>query len=151
MTVTPSVSKIFVTEVTLERSGGTTVTFAPHTTTVYEFTLAQAGDDPASRADIGIGTDDIALKGRNLTLTVHSLGAKDTPGGTAMLEDGSGRVLASAPIPAIAAPTDLAPRTATVRLALPAGASPGSLRVRIALTGDAKAVTVRNNSLPLAK
>ncbi len=133
----------------LERSATTTVSFAPHVTTELEFTLVKAGEDTATRPDIGIGADDVAVKGRTVTVTVHSLGAKDAPAGTATLVDASGHVLASTPIPAIAAPLDLTPKTARVRLMAPAGAAPAF--VQIALAGDAREVTLLNNRVPLGK
>ena len=55
-------------------------------------------------------------------------------------------MLASAPVPALPAPTDLTPRTATVTLPLPKGAGPG-LRLRI--VSDAAEVTQRNNVVML--
>jgi hypothetical protein len=131
----------------LERSASTRVTFAPHATTEIEFTLKTPGDDVTTRPDLGIGSDDVVVKGGRLAVTVHSLGARDTTGGTLTVEDASGKPLASAAIPALAAPLDLLPRTATVRLALPKGA----VRVRVALPGNAPEVTLRNNMAALPR
>ena len=47
--------------VTLERSASVPVTFAPGTTTVLDFALAEAAAPVESRADLGIGTDDVRL------------------------------------------------------------------------------------------
>jgi hypothetical protein len=129
----------------LERSAATRVTFAPHATTEIEFTLKTPGGDVATRPDLGIGSDDVAVKGGKLSVTVHSLGATDAKGGTLTIEDASGKALATAPIPALAAPLDLTPKTATVRLALPKGAT----RVRVALPGNAPEVTQLNNVVKL--
>ena len=131
----------------LERSAATRVTFAPHATTEIEFLLKTAGEDVAARPDLGIGSDDLVVKGGRIAVTVHSLGARDVPGGTLVIEDEAGKALATAAIPALAAPTDLVPRTATLRLALPRGAA----RVRVALPGDAPEVTLRNNLVPLPR
>ncbi len=137
------------TALDLERSASTSVTFAPRTTTVLEFALAEAGPPTSGRPDIGIGADDVAMKGRTVTVTVHSLGAADAPGGTALLEDASGRVIARAAIPPLAAPRDLDPKTAQVRLTVPAGGAAAS--VRIALDGDAREITLANNRVTLAR
>jgi hypothetical protein len=137
-------------DVTLERSASVRVSFAPHATTTYEFTLNKASGDVADRPDLGIGRDDVALNGRSVTVAVHSLGAKAASGGTATLVARDGRVLAMARVPDLAAPTDLLPKIATVRLALPAGVAPRDVEVRVALPGDAAEVTRLNNMVPLA-
>ncbi|MBB4087720.1 LamG-like jellyroll fold domain-containing protein [Sphingomonas carotinifaciens] len=131
--------------VPLERSLGTQVVFAPRTTTVYDFALAEPGTPVEDRADLGIGTDDVVANGRGIALTVHSLGARPVPGGEARLLAADGRVLATAVIPAMAAPTDLRPRT--TRLRLPR--RPGAATVEVALAGDAAEVTRLNNRVPL--
>ncbi|MFV0624368.1 LamG-like jellyroll fold domain-containing protein [Sphingomonas sp. ac-8] len=137
-------------QLTLERSASTEVVFAPGTTTVLDFALDQPGSPVAQRPDLGIGTDDVAVQGRRVTVTVHSLGALPAEGGVATLVDGDGRERARAAVPALAAPTDLTPKTATVRLTVPAGVDPSTLSVRVALPGDAAEVTRRNNQVPLA-
>ena len=133
------------TTLPLERSLGTTVAFAPHTTTVYDVTLAKPTGPVEQRPDIGIGRDDVVRNGRGLTVTVHSLGAQPTTGGTLTVRGADGAVLATSAIPPLAAPTDLRPRTATVRIAAPAKAT----SVEIALPGDAPEVTRLNNRVAL--
>jgi len=136
-------------DVTLERSAGLRVTFAPHTTTTLTFTLVKPGDASETRADLGIGRGDVTVKGRTVTIRVHSLGAKPTGGGQAMLVANDGRTLATMPLPPLAPPRDLAPRTATVRLTLPGGVQAANVAVRVALPGNAPEVTMLNNSVPL--
>ena len=136
--------------VTLERSAGVDVQFAPGTTTVYDFKLTQPGAPVTERPDLGIGVDDVRVSGARVSVTVHSLGAQPVAGGTATLIDGTGHTFASAPIPAIAAPLDLLPRTALVRLAIPPRTA-GALSVRVALPGDAAEVTMLNNVVPLPR
>ncbi|MEG3150047.1 LamG-like jellyroll fold domain-containing protein [Sphingomonas sp. ZT3P38] len=131
-------------EIQLERSASIPLVFAPGET-VFEFALKTPGLPTEQRADLGIGTDDVVVAKRKVTLTVHSLGALDADGGSVMLEDGAGRVLATAPVPPLAAPLDLLPKTATVKLALPAGA----VRVRVALAGGAAETTLLNNVVAL--
>ncbi|WBO23740.1 LamG-like jellyroll fold domain-containing protein [Sphingomonas abietis] len=132
-------------DVTLERGAGVDIAFPPHQTIVYDFTLATPGDDPAARPDIGLSGEDLALRGDRLSVTAHSLGAKATPGGTAIVEDAAGHVVARAPIPPLAAPTDLEPKTATVAIRLPHGTPTPGLRVRLTLDGDPAETSATNN------
>jgi hypothetical protein len=134
-------------EVMLERSGSIEVSFAPHATTVMEFTLETPGLPTERRADLGIGVDDVRVAGRSVEVTVHSLGAIAAPGGRVELVDASGKVVGSANAPTLAAPLDLLPRTAVVRLPLPAGAAVG-WRVRVMLP-DTPEVTLLNNIVAL--
>jgi hypothetical protein len=136
-------------EVDLERSAAVPVEFAPGKTTTIEFTLVKPGVPTEQRADVGIGTDDLVLAKRALTVTVHSLGAIDAGGGTVTLENAAGQALATAAVPAIAAPRDLLPKTAQVRLSLPAGVAATGLRVRVALAGNAPEITMLNNVVPV--
>jgi len=64
--------------------------------------------------------------------------------GTAVLEDAGGRELARIEIPAMAAPTDLVPKTTTVALPLPTGNRSG-LKVRVRLADGGAEVTQLNN------
>ncbi|HUD28217.1 MAG TPA: LamG-like jellyroll fold domain-containing protein [Novosphingobium sp.] len=134
-------------EVELERSGSLPVSFAAGTTTVMTFALKQkAATQPEDRPDLGIGADDVVRKGNRIGVTVHSLGSVPAPAGTATLETAEGKVLASTAIPALAAPLDLQPRTATVTLPVPTG-TVGPLHVRVS-TG-APEVTRRNDVVVL--
>lgn len=118
--------------VAFERSLGTQVVLAPRQATVIDMKLTSAGDDPAKRADLGVGRGDVTVKGSAITAVVHSLGAQDAAPAKLELVDASGKVLASAPTPALKAPRDLLPKTASVKLKIPAGAKVQGLRVRIA-------------------
>ena len=135
-------------EVTLERSGSVEISFAPRTTTVLEFTLETPGVPTERRADLGIGVDDVKVAGRSVEVTVHSLGALPANGGRAELVDATGNVAASVAVPTLDAPTDLTPKTASVRMPLPAGAGTG-WRVRVALPDGAPEVTWLNNVVAL--
>jgi hypothetical protein len=137
-------------EMPLERSASTRVSFAPHATTTLDFSLVSAGTPPEQRPDIGIGTDDVVLKGRSVRLTVHSLGSVDAPAGVATIEDAHGHVLATAPIPPIAAPRDLVPHFAAVTLRLPSAPASG-LRAKIRFANGAAEVTMLNNEVPLVR
>lgn len=93
--------------------------------------LTKAGDDPARRADLGVGHGDVTLKGSVVTAKVHSLGAQDTSAAKLELLGASGQVLATAAIPPLKAPRDLLPKTASVKLKIPAGVKGSGLRLRI--------------------
>ncbi len=134
--------------VSLERSASTPVVFAPGTTTVLDFALVTPGTPVDTRPDLGIGSDDVVVKGRSVTVTVHSLGARDTDGGTATLVDATGAIVARATIAPLAAPLDLRPRTTTVKLAIPGGAR-RPVSVHVSLPGDAAEITQANNSVTL--
>ncbi len=134
--------------VSLERSASTPVVFAPGTTTVLDFALVTPGTPVDTRPDLGIGTDDVVVKGRSVTVTVHSLGARHTNGGTATLVDAAGAIVARATIAPLAAPLDLRPRTTTVKLSIPGGART-PVSVHVALPGDAAEITQANNSVTL--
>jgi len=135
-------------ELTLERSASTTLRFAPGQSQVFEFELAQAGTPVEQRSDLGIGRGDVRVDGRQVQVTVHSLGHVATGVGAAVLEDAKGRELARVEIPSLAAPSDLVPKTTTVSLPLPAGDHRG-LRVRVMQADGAAEVTQRNNVVTL--
>jgi hypothetical protein len=115
---------------------------------VLEFTLETPGVPTERRADLGIGVDDVKVTGRSVEVTVHSLGALPASGGRAELVDANGKVAASVAVPTLDAPTDLTPKTAGVRMPLPAGAGAG-WRVRVALPDGTPEVTWLNNAVAL--
>jgi hypothetical protein len=117
------------TMVTLERSASTPMAFPPGQS-VFEFELVKPGTAPETRADIGIGPDDVKRVDDSLSVTIHSLGAQDAPSGRLTLTDAAGRVLFSAKTPALKAPRDLQPKTATLRVPIRKGAT----QVRIELS-----------------
>lgn len=139
------------TTVPLERSLGTEVVFAPHATTVIEAALVTPTTPVEQRPDLGIGTDDVAVTGRSVTLTVHGLGAVASGPGVATLVAPDGRVVASTAIPPLAAPTDLLPHIAKVRLTVPGGVDVASLTARVALAAEAAEVTRLNNAVALGR
>jgi hypothetical protein len=130
--------------VPLERSAGVDLDFAPGDNAMT-LELVKAGPPVEGRPDLGIGAEDLARKGGSLTVVVHSLGAVDAVGGTLAVEDAAGKVVGQAPIPPLKAPRDLLPKTATVKLALPAALKGG--RVRVSL--PTAEVTQLNNIQPL--
>ncbi|MFL5296794.1 MAG: LamG-like jellyroll fold domain-containing protein [Phenylobacterium sp.] len=135
--------------VPLEKSASVAVEFAPRQTTVLEFTLAKAGPPTETRPDLGVGAGDVVRKGRQVSVTVHSLGALDAPAGRVWIENADGKVAAEAATPPLKAPTDLKPKTAVVKLMLPAAFDPKGAQVRVAIPGGAREVTQLNNAAPL--
>jgi len=83
--------------------------------------LVSKGAPYWSRPDLGMDAGDVRVAGRTMSVTVHSLGAVAVPPSKVVLRDGAGREVASASVPALEAPIDLRPRTATVVMKLPAG------------------------------
>jgi hypothetical protein len=130
--------------VAFERSTGVDVTFAPRATTAIELRLASKGVPYWSRPDLGITGNDVRVSGASMHVTVHSLGAVAAPAARVVVRDAEGRELARAAVPALQAPLDLRPRTATVTVKLPAAsATHGSVTVELA--GGAPEITQQNN------
>jgi len=134
------------TTLPLERSLGTDLVFAPHTTTIYDFALAAPTTPVEQRPDLGIGIDDVVRTPKGFAVMVHSLGAQRVAGGTLTVRAPDGTVLATAPIPPLDAPTDLRPRTAVVRIAAP---KQQAASVEVALPQNAPEVTRLNNRVAL--
>ncbi|SFJ65901.1 Concanavalin A-like lectin/glucanases superfamily protein [Sphingomonas sp. NFR04] len=132
----------------LERSLGTDLVFAPHTTTIYDFALAAPTTPVEQRPDLGISIDDVVRTAKGFAVTVHSLGAQRVPGGTLMLRATDGGVLANAAIPPLDAPTDLRPRTVVVHIAAP---KRPAASVEVALPDNAPEVTRLNNRVVLTQ
>ncbi|SDA28330.1 LamG-like jellyroll fold domain-containing protein [Sphingomonas sp. NFR15] len=133
------------TPIGLEQGASVALALPPRQTSVFEFTLAAAGEEPRTRTDIGLSADDLAVRGAGLIATIHSLGAKPTPAGTATLTDQAGRAIATARFPALDAPSDLLPKTTSVRFALPRGATPETLSVTLTLDGTPAEISTTNN------
>jgi len=87
----------------------------------------------------------VRVDGRTVHVRVHSVGAVDAPGSTVVIRDEAGRTLASVPVPAIAAPADLRPKTADVVLTMPAGTPPRGATVAVEMRGVLPEITLRNN------
>jgi hypothetical protein len=132
-----------------ERSATLPITFAPNATTVLEFTLKTPGVPYWSRPDLGLDADDVQVSGHIMKVTVHSLGAVDAPAARVVVRDAAGRTLATGATPALKAPTDLYPKTATVSLRLPPDANLKSASVTIESSGATPEITERNNRIEL--
>ncbi|HEY4330155.1 MAG TPA: LamG-like jellyroll fold domain-containing protein, partial [Phycisphaerae bacterium] len=128
-----------------EAAAGLELTFAPHVTTVVTLKLKTPGTPYWKRPDLGISKDDLFVQGNTIGVTVHSIGAVDATAATLNLVDNTGKVTASAPIPALPAPLDLFPRTARVTLTIPPGMQTGGASVVIDPGATVEEITTRNN------
>ncbi|MDP2984952.1 MAG: LamG-like jellyroll fold domain-containing protein, partial [Candidatus Latescibacter sp.] len=131
--------------VDLERTGSLDITFAPRAATVITLQLKSKGTPYWERPDIGIGKDDVTVQGNTVKVRVHSLGAADAPATTAVIRDRSGKVIASAPVPALKAPVDLLPKTAEVAFKIPTGIDLDGGEVYLDPDRKIKEITVCNN------
>jgi len=133
----------------IERSSEMPVTFAPGTCTVIQLRRVRAGMPYWQRPDLGIGRGDVRVDGNVLRVSVHSLGAVSAPSSRVVLQGSDGRELASAHVPGMAAPADLEPRTATVDLRPPPGASWAGGTVTVDAGAGVKEITRANNVVVL--
>ena len=132
-----------------ERSAGIDLSFPPGKTTTLEMDLVTSGAPVEQRADLGMGPYDLRRAGRSLSVTVHSLGAKTSSPTWLVLVGAGGRELGRAPIPAVAPPSDLLPKTVVVTLPLPRTGPAAGLRVRILPAAGAPEITLLNNEAAL--
>jgi hypothetical protein len=135
--------------VAFERSSSLEVSFAPHTMTVLELDLKEKGVPYWSRPDLGIDDEDVKIAGAAMSVTVHSVGAVDAPVSRLVLRDAAGKALATTPVPALKAPSDLTPKTATVRLSIPAGVNLKGATVSVECGGTTPEITQNNNVVRL--
>jgi hypothetical protein len=130
---------------TLERTGTLEFSFEPRTTTVVTLKLKTKDSPYWTRPDLGISREDVTMRGNEVRVRVHNIGAADAPASTAALCDGSGRIIASAAVPALKAPADLLPKTADVVIKVPARTDLKGCSVLIDPEGKLKEITAINN------
>jgi hypothetical protein len=131
--------------VKLEEGAKVPLALPPHQAVIFDFALTAPGEEPRTRADVGISGDDLSLSGARLTAKIHGLGARPSPAGTATLLDGDGKDLGTARFPALAAPVDLQPHVASVAFIVPQAARKGTLTIRLTLDGDPAEISADNN------
>ena len=137
------------TVIELERSGAFELTFPPGASTVLNLRLVSKGIPYWTRPDLGISKDDVLVRGKQLAVTIHSLGGVNSLPTTLALVDQSGKVLLSAPVPQLEAPADLLPRTTTVTVAVPVGMRVDGCSVVIDPDAKMKEITRLNNRVKL--
>jgi hypothetical protein len=132
-----------------ERTRSLELSLPPRATTVLTLRLTTPGTPYWQRPDLGIGPADVTLQGREVRVTVHSLGSVPAPAATVIVRNAAGRILASASVPPLEAPVDLRPRTVDVTLPLPAAADPVGGTVEIVPDHVLPEITTRNNTVEL--
>jgi hypothetical protein len=132
-----------------ERSSSLEFTLPARAQTVLTFTLKKPGTPYWQRPDLGIAAEDVVARGRELHVTVHSLGSVASTANRLVFRDQTGRIVAEAPIPALAPPNDLHPKTAEVILKLPRGIKTAAGAVEIDPAGASEEITRANNIVRL--
>ncbi len=135
--------------VSLERTGNLELVLEPKATTIVTLKLKEKGIPYWSRPDLGISSGDVKAEGKKVRVRIHSIGSVDSPATTVALRDAQGKIIASAPVPAIKAPVDLVPKTADVTLSVPSGAKLDGCTVCIDPDGKLKEITTINNTAVL--
>jgi hypothetical protein len=135
--------------VELDRTGSIELTLPPRVATILSLKLLSKGTPYWTRPDLGIGKDDVLVEGRNITVTVHSLGAVDAPPTRLVLLDRAGKVLSSVTVPGLKAPADLIPKTTRVTLTIPAGITISGGSVVLDPDSAMKEITRINNRVKL--
>ena len=133
-----------------ERSKSLEIVFPPRVTTVLTLRLKTPGTPYWQRPDLGIDPQDVVVDGRNLRVTVHSLGSVAAPATRIVLHDRTGAMVAMAEVPALPAPLDLLPKTAAVTLALRSPADLDGGTIEIDPDHTIEEITTRNNLVRLA-
>jgi hypothetical protein len=134
----------------LERSREIEITFAPGVATVLDLRLVEKGTPYWLRPDLGISDRDVKVSGRDVTVTVHSLGAVDAPAARLVLRDPAGEALARAAVPALKAPSAaLRPSTTTVSLSVASANRLPGATLTIESQSDVPEITRMNNRVTL--
>ena len=129
------------------------MTFAPRTTTIRSLRLVKPGPPYWTRPDLGLDANDVKLakatsgapRRLSIEVTVHNVGSVASPASSVGLVGAGGKVIAAAAVPAIDAPLDLTPKTATVTIDVPAGTATTGLRVVIDPHNAVREITRKNN------
>ncbi len=131
--------------VALHRYAPVFLTLAPGKTTVITAEQLERADEITGRPDLALSAVDVQAEDEELVVTVHNLGAAPTPAGIQVEgHNGQGKVVAQAELPAIEAPSDCVPRTATVRLK-----AAGVSAIMLNPGGQLPEITEQNNYLDL--
>jgi hypothetical protein len=131
----------------LERGEPFELELEPRRDNVVSLALAAKTQPLWERPDLGIEVGDVARRGDQVTVTVHSLGAVATPPSTLSVVDAQGKTLAHVAVPSLAAPSDLMPKTTTVTV--PAHAATVGRELRLEPVTPTAEITRRNNRVRL--
>ena len=127
--------------------GAVPFTARPGQTLVIELALRESLADVRTRPDLAIGPEDIIVQDGAATVTVHNIGGSASSASTVEVRTADDTVLASAVVPGLEPPHDLRPKTAQLRIDLPAGAEPAA--VVLDPDDDLAEITERNNRVAL--
>ena len=141
--------EVATTTATFERSRTIDLTLPPRATTILTFTLKTPGTPYWSRPDLGLEREDVKRTDAGLRVKIHSLGSVAAPASTVALRDRTGRVLATAAVPAIPAPLDLQPKTTEVTLRVPLDFDLTGTTVEVDPEHKLTEITARNNTVKL--
>ena len=133
--------------VNLERTGKLELTFPAKKTYVIKLKLKSKAKPYWKRPDLGIGKEDVTVRGNSVRVTVHSLGSVDAPSSSVALLDASGGVIALAAVTGIKAPLDYEPKTAEISLNAPTGTVLSGCSVVIDPDKKITEITRRNNTI----
>ena len=138
-----------VREEKFERSRSLEFMLPPRATTVLTLKLKTSGTPYWSRPDIGFTREDVAVSSDGLHVKLHSLGSVPAPASLLVLRDATGRELARAVTPALAAPVDLQPKVADIVMKLPANTSLEGATLAVDPDDALGEITALNNSVKL--
>jgi hypothetical protein len=114
----------------------------------WELTLVEPHEPVSSRADLGIGVDDVRVDAKGVHVTVHNLGMREARPGTVTLEDSLGRELARATTPALAGAKNFQTSSTQVRLGARSVSGKG-LKIRVSAAEGEREITLLNNLVSL--
>ena len=116
----------------LERGSELDLSLAPRKKTLIQLELeAPAITVCEERPDLAICQAGIEIEGNEVTVRVYSQGAAGTPETTLELKDAKGKIVATAPVPAMEAPLNLDENWKDISMSVPPGTdlSRGSLQI----------------------
>jgi hypothetical protein len=133
------------TTVELQRMDAVRVTLPSRKQMVYRLRQIERLESIYGRADLAISPDDVQLVDEDIEVTVHNIGNDTARDVTIALVDADGTVLVRTSLDTLAAPTDFAAKTATVRLP----ASPRAAAVVLDPDDELPEILKINNRAPL--
>ncbi len=136
-------------EARFERSGSLEFELPPRATTILTLKLKTPGTPYWQRSDLGITADDVTVRGRDIHVLVHSVGAVAAPAARVVAKTADGKIVASANTPRLEAPVDLVPKTAELTLPLPKGVSLKGGSIEIQPADGVEEITALNNRVRL--
>lgn len=108
--------------INLERGETIKLAFAAGKNTIVKLELVEpAKTSYKERADVGMSSTDIKIKGNEVTVRVYNVGAINSPATTLVLKDAKGSTIATVPVASVKAPLDLVPEWIEVKVKVAEG------------------------------